>query len=192
LDEVAARIRGFRAWRLRKVLDKKSDAAKLAGAGSFFPKSVKSGACKEVIEKGTDVNYSTFPFWKCCPRMGGGSSHFLLWCYENPRPESECRECTAWQVYDERTTGCTGDARSTGRNISGERERRIPKAGFLERGDWRRPGDGASGDAAIQRPRRDDVCRVFAARAREMVPWRTNDLEVPANAEIVLEGTSFE
>jgi len=62
LDEVAARIRGFLAMETPQGLfDKIKMLPKLAELGSFFPKSVKSGACKEVIQKGTDVTYSTFP-----------------------------------------------------------------------------------------------------------------------------------
>jgi len=35
---------------------------KLAELGSFFPKSVKTGACKEVVQKGSDVNLLISPF----------------------------------------------------------------------------------------------------------------------------------
>src|SRR5213076_1833085 len=50
LDEVAGRIRGFLDTKSPAgILDKLKMLPKLAELGSFFPKSVKDGACKEVI-----------------------------------------------------------------------------------------------------------------------------------------------
>ena len=50
LDEVAARIRGFLDMQSPQgLLDKIKMLPKLAELGSFFPKSVKTGPCKEII-----------------------------------------------------------------------------------------------------------------------------------------------
>src|SRR5271170_1533113 len=57
LDEVAARIQGFLKMETPQGLfDKIKMLPKLAELGSFFPKSVKTGACKEVMHHGKDVN----------------------------------------------------------------------------------------------------------------------------------------
>jgi 4-hydroxy-3-polyprenylbenzoate decarboxylase len=57
LDDVAARIRGFMDMQTPQGLfDKIKMLPKLAELGSFFPKSVKEGACQEIVRKGSDVN----------------------------------------------------------------------------------------------------------------------------------------
>ena len=62
LDEVAERIQGFLKMETPQGLfDKIKMLPKLAELGSFFPRSVKSGACKEVIRRGKDVNLFDFP-----------------------------------------------------------------------------------------------------------------------------------
>src|SRR5437879_1610372 len=57
LEEVAERIQGFLKMETPQgFFDKVKMLPKLAELGSFFPKSVKTGACKEVVQKGSDVN----------------------------------------------------------------------------------------------------------------------------------------
>ena len=57
LEDVAARIQGFLKMETPQGLfDKMKMLPKLAELGAVFPKSVKSGACKDVICKGADVN----------------------------------------------------------------------------------------------------------------------------------------
>src|SRR6266481_6237640 len=69
LDEVAERIQGFLKMETPQgFFDKVKMLPKLAELGSFFPKSVKTGACKEVVQKGSDVNLFDFPILKCCLR----------------------------------------------------------------------------------------------------------------------------
>src|SRR5258707_6716624 len=72
LDEVAERIQGFLKMETPQgFFDKVKMLPKLAELGSFFPKSVKSGPCKEVIQKGSDVNLFDFPILKCWPQAAG-------------------------------------------------------------------------------------------------------------------------
>ena len=53
LEEVAGRIQGFLKMETPQGLfDKIKMLPKLAELGSFFPKSVKTGACKEVMHTG--------------------------------------------------------------------------------------------------------------------------------------------
>jgi 4-hydroxy-3-polyprenylbenzoate decarboxylase len=106
LDEVAARIRGFLAMETPQGLfDKIKMLPKLAELGSFFPKSVKSGACKEIIEKGTDVNLFDFPILKCWPQDGGRFITFPLVFTRNPETGKRNVGMYRMQIYDERTTG---------------------------------------------------------------------------------------
>src|SRR5260221_11772144 len=79
LDEVAARIRGFLDTKSPAGLfDKFKMLPKLAELGSFFPKSGKDGACKEVIYKGIEVNRFDFPILKCWPQNDSRVITFLL------------------------------------------------------------------------------------------------------------------
>ncbi|HEY2548229.1 MAG TPA: menaquinone biosynthesis decarboxylase, partial [Candidatus Acidoferrum sp.] len=69
LDDVAARIQGFLKMETPQGLfDKIKMLPKLAELGSFFPKTVKTGACKEVMHHGNDVNLFDFPILKCWPQ----------------------------------------------------------------------------------------------------------------------------
>src|SRR5260370_23903963 len=71
LGEIAERIQRFLKMDTPQGLfDKINMLPKLAELGSFFPKSVKTGACKEVIQKGSDVNLFDFPILKCWPQDG--------------------------------------------------------------------------------------------------------------------------
>lgn len=57
LEEIAERIRGFLDVQSPQgFFDKLKMLPKLAELGSFFPKSVKTGPCKEVIKHGKEVN----------------------------------------------------------------------------------------------------------------------------------------
>ena len=85
LDEVAARIQGFLKMETPQgFFDKIKMLPKLAELGSFFPKSVKTGACKEVMHHGKDINLFDFPILKCWPQDGGRFITFPLVFTKNP------------------------------------------------------------------------------------------------------------
>src|ERR1700687_1489828 len=76
LDDVAARIRGFMdLQQTQGLFDKLKILPKLAELGSFFPKTAKSGPCKEVITK-DNINLLKFPILQCWPQDGG---RFITW-----------------------------------------------------------------------------------------------------------------
>src|SRR5437660_10096959 len=106
LSEIAQRIQGFLKMETSQGLfDKIKMLPKLAELGSFFPKSVKTGACKEVIQKGSDVNLFDFPILKCWPQDGGRFITFPLVFTKNPETGKRNVGMYRMQVYDERTTG---------------------------------------------------------------------------------------
>src|SRR4029077_1119941 len=79
LEDVADRIKGFLAMESPQGLfDKIKMLPKLAELGSFFPKTVKTGDCKEVVRTGADVNLLDFPILKCWPQDGGRFITFPL------------------------------------------------------------------------------------------------------------------
>src|SRR5258708_13692541 len=76
IDDVAARIRGFLDMQSPQGLfDKIKMLPKLAELGSFFPKSVKTGPCKEIIRR-DKFSLFEFPILKCWPQDAG---RFITW-----------------------------------------------------------------------------------------------------------------
>ncbi len=75
-DEVADRIRGFLDMQAPQgLLDKLKMLPKLAELGAFFPKSVKTGLCKEVIRR-DGFSLLEFPILQCWPQDAG---RFITW-----------------------------------------------------------------------------------------------------------------
>jgi 4-hydroxy-3-polyprenylbenzoate decarboxylase len=191
LDEVAARIRGFLDTKSPQGLfDKIKMLPKLAELGSFFPKSVKDGACREVIHKGGDVNLFDFPILKCWPQDGGRFITFPLVFTKNPETGKRNVGMYRMQVYDERTTGMHWQTQKHGaEHFRRAREKnpdgRIPVSVAIGSD----PATALAGMLPIP-PDLDEMMLAGFLRREpvEMVACETNELEVPANAEIVLEG----
>jgi 4-hydroxy-3-polyprenylbenzoate decarboxylase len=191
LDEVAARIRGFMDMQSPQGLfDKLKMLPKLAELGSFFPKSVNSGGCQEVKHHGKDVNLLDFPILKCWPQDGGRFITFPLVFTRNPETGKRNVGTYRMQVYDERTTGMHWQTQKHGaehfrRARAANPDGRIAVSVAIGAD----PPTALAGMLPIP-PDLDEM--MFAGFLRrepvEMVKCETNDLEVPADAEIVLEG----
>jgi 4-hydroxy-3-polyprenylbenzoate decarboxylase len=190
LDEVGQRIEDLLEMKAPEcIFDKLKMLPKLAEVGSFFPKTVKDGPVKEVVES-ANPSLDEFPIMKCWPQDGG---RFITWPIVVTRsPKSGRRNvgCYRMQVFDSRTTGMHWQ---------------IHKGG-AEHFRWlERQGKGRHMDVAVAigcdpavmlcgvMPLPEDLDEfLFAGFLRqepvELVKCQTVDLEVPANAEIVLEG----
>ncbi len=190
IDEVAARVRSFLDVQTPQgFLDKVKMLPKLAELGSFFPKTVKSGACKEVIRK-DDFSLSFFPILKCWPQDGG---RFITWpmvITKNPETGKRNVGCYRMQVFDERTTGMHWQTQKHGaehfrsaraRNGKGKLEVAVAIGAD--------PATALAGILPVPPDLDEFMFSGFLRRdAVELVACETVDLEVPANAEIVLEG----
>ena len=191
LEEVADRIRGFLDTKSPQGLfDKIKMLPKLAELGSFFPKSVKDGECKEVIQKESDINLFEFPILKCWPQDGGRFITFPLVFTKNPETGKRNVGMYRMQVYDERTTGMHWQTQKHGAEHFRRAREKNPEGRIsVSVAIGADPATALSGMLPIP-PDLDEM--MFAGFLRkdpvEMVPCETNDLEVPANAEIVLEG----
>jgi 4-hydroxy-3-polyprenylbenzoate decarboxylase len=190
LEEVAERIRGFLDVQSPQgFFDKIKMLPKLAELGSFFPKSVKTGPCRDVVET-TNLNLFKFPILKCWPQDGG---RFITWpLVFTKNPETGKRNVGVYrmQVYDERTTGMHWQTQKHGaehfrRARAADPKGRIEVAVAIGAD----PVTCLAGILPIP-PDLDEM--MFAGFLRrepvELVPCHTVDLEVPANAEIILEG----
>lgn len=168
-------------------LDKLMMLPKLARFGSFLPKRVKKGACQEIIE--TDVNLEILPALKCWPKDGGPYITYPVIFTKDPDTGIRNVGTYRMQVFDKKTTGMHWQIHKGGaKHYQRYRElgEKVPVAVILG-------GDPAYGYVATA-PLPDNVDELILAgflrkRAVEMVPCKTIDMEVPADADFVLEGT---
>jgi 4-hydroxy-3-polyprenylbenzoate decarboxylase len=190
VDEVAARISEFLEMRMPEgIIGKLKMLPKLGEIGAFFPKIVSSGPCKEVIRRG-DFSLDEFPILKCWPQDGGRYITLPMVFSKNPDTGKRNCGCYRLQVYDARTTGMHWQTHKQG----AEHYRRLRAAGTTKRMEVAVAigADPATMYSAILPlpPALDEMMIAGFLRSKpvEMVKCETVDIEVPAQAEIVLEG----
>ncbi|MCL4523027.1 MAG: menaquinone biosynthesis decarboxylase [Acidobacteria bacterium] len=191
LSDVADRINSYLALQSPQgLMDKLKMLPKLAEIGAFFPKTVKSGPCKEVIRK-DHFSLHEFPVLKCWPQDGGRFITWPLVITKNPETGKRNVGLYRMQVEGDRETGMHWQTQKHGAEHF-RRARAMNKEGKIEVAVaiGSDPVTCLAGALPIP-PDLDEM--MFAGFLRrepvEMVPCETLDLEVPANAEIVLEGT---
>ncbi|MBS1827599.1 MAG: menaquinone biosynthesis decarboxylase [Acidobacteria bacterium] len=190
VDEVAKRISQYLEMRMPEgLLGKFKMLPMLAEVGAFFPKTVSSGPCKEVIRK-DNFSLREFPVLHCWPQDGG--PFITLPMVFSNNPDTGKRNCGMYrmQVYDDRTTGMHWQTHKQG----AEHYRRLLKEGKQKK----MPVSVAIGcDPATMYsailplpPDLDEMMIAGFLRSKpvELVKCETNDILVPAQAEIVLEG----
>jgi 4-hydroxy-3-polyprenylbenzoate decarboxylase len=167
-------------------LEKIKTLPKLMEMASFMPKTVDGGICKDVILKGDQVDLEKFPVLKCWPEDGGRFITYpLVFTYD---PETGKRNVGTYrmQVYDKKTTGMHFHWHKDGaRHL---KKSKAPLQVAVAIGC-----DPAMCFAAtLPLPPDVDEC-LFAGLVRQeatrLVKAETLDIAVPANAEIILEGT---
>jgi len=190
IEEIAARISSLLELQAPQgLLGKIKMLPKLAELGSFFPRTVSGGPCKEVIRR-ENFSLFEFPILHCWPQDGGRFITLPLVFSKNP--DTGKRNCGMYrmQVFDERTTGMHWQTHKQG----AEHYRRLLAQGRQTRMDLAVAigADPATMFSAVLPLPPDLDEMLFAGFLRgepvEMVRCETSDLEVPANAEIVLEG----
>ncbi|HLB92689.1 MAG TPA: UbiD family decarboxylase [Terriglobales bacterium] len=215
LDEIAERIRGFMDVKSPQgFLDKMKMLPMLAEMGKLFPKTMATGPCKEVIRR-DNFSLLDFPILQCWPKDAG--RFITLPCVITRDPKTGKRNVGMYrmQVYDERTTGMHWQRQKVAAEHYRDRLRETQSGASLKVDLMARSSGGAM-LAAGERPsgRMDvavaigtDPALTFSAivpappeveefiiagflrqKPVELVKCETVDLEVPANAEIVLEG----
>ncbi len=188
VQEIADRIVDLLETRMPAgFLAKLKMLPKLAEVGSFFPKIVSDGPCKEWIRR-DGFSLKEFPVLHCWP--GDGGPFITLPMVFSKNPDTGKRNCGMYrmQVFDDRTTGMHWQTHKQG----AEHYRRQP--GTSKRMDVAVAigADPATMYSAILPlpPDLDEMMIAGFLRGRpvQMVKCETCDIEVPANAEIVLEG----
>jgi 4-hydroxy-3-polyprenylbenzoate decarboxylase len=190
LDDIAERIRSFLNLQTPQgILDKLKMLPKLAELGSFFPKTVKSGPCKEVIRK-DDFSLNYFPILKCWPQDGGRYITWPIVITKNPETGKRNVGCYRMQVFDERTTGMHWQTQKHGAEHYRSARARDGKGKLdVAVAIGADPATALAGILPVPPDLDEFMFSGFLRREPvEMVACETNELEVPANAEIVLEG----
>jgi 4-hydroxy-3-polyprenylbenzoate decarboxylase len=189
VEEVAARIVEFLEMRMPEgIVGKLKMLPKLAEMGAFFPKIVTKAPCQEVVKQ-DNFSLFDFPILQCWPEDGGRFITLPLVFSRNP--DTGKRNCGMYrmQVFDERTCGMHWQTHKQG----AEHYRRMQQQGRPRMDVAVAIGaDPATMYSAIL-PLPPDLDEMMIAgflrhSPVEMVKCRTCDLEVPACAEIVLEG----
>ena len=190
LDEVAERIRGYLNLQSPQgFFDKLKMLPKLAELGSFFPKTVKSGPCKEVIRK-DDFSLDYFPILKCWPQDGGRYITWPMVITKNPETGKRNVGCYRMQVFDERTTGMHWQTQKHGaEHYRSAKSRKGTGKLDVAVAIGADPATALAGILPVPPDMDEFMFSGFLRREPvEMVACETVDLEVPANSEIVLEG----
>jgi 4-hydroxy-3-polyprenylbenzoate decarboxylase len=190
IDAIAGRIAGFLEMQKPEgLLDKLKMIPKLAEISAAFPKTVSAGPCKEVIRR-TGFSLDEFPILHCWP--GDGGRFITLPMVFSKDPKTGKRNCGMYrmQVYDGQTTGMHWQKHKQGadhyRRLAAEgKQQRMPIAVTIG-------SDPATLFSAILPlpPSIDEMLFSGFLRGKpvEMVKCETSEIDVPANAEIVLEG----
>jgi len=237
LDEIADRIRAFMDVKSPQgFLDKVKMLPMLAEMGKFFPKTVPTGPCKEVIKR-DNFSLLDFPILQCWPKDAG--RFITLPCVITRDPKTGKRNVGMYrmQIYDERTTGMHWQRQK----VAAEHYRDAIRNAAVFR-DHAGP-DHVGADAFVRPAKRSEAAKAVDIMARssggamlaagdrpsgrmevavaigtepaltfsaivpappdveefiiagflrqkpiELVKCETVDLEVPAHAEIILEG----
>jgi 4-hydroxy-3-polyprenylbenzoate decarboxylase len=190
LEEVANRVRSFiDVQSPQGILEKVKMLPKLAELGSFFPKSVRSGECQEVVRT-EKFSLDEFPILHCWPQDGGRYITWPMVITKNPETGKRNVGCYRMQVFDGHTTGMHWQTQKHGAEHfrsarTKNREGRLEVAVAIG-------ADPATALAGILPVPPDMDEFLFSGFLRrdpvELVTCKTVDLEVPRNAEIVLEG----
>src|SRR5574340_1268172 len=189
VESVANRISEYLEMRMPEgLIGKLKMLPKLAEMGGFFPRTVGRGACQEVVRE-NGFSLFDYPVLKCWPADAGRFITLPLVFSKNP--DTGKRNCGMYrmQIFDERTAGMHWQTHKQG----AEHYRRVRHHGAARMEVAVAIGaDPATIFSAIL-PLPPDLDEMMIAgflrnSPVEMVKCRTCDLEVPANAEIVLEG----
>jgi 4-hydroxy-3-polyprenylbenzoate decarboxylase len=187
LDDLASEIEELATPRIPAgIVDAIRMLPMIGRLRDLMPKTVSDAPCQEVVER--DGSLEALPILKCWPEDGG--RYITLPLVFTKDPETGARNIGTYrmQVYDGRSTGMHWQRHKGGAQHYRVAERlgkRMPVAVALG------PDPALAYSATAPMPEGLDELMLagFLRRERvELVKCVTIDLEVPANAQIILEG----
>lgn len=156
--------------------------------GSVGPREVGKGICQEIVQQGNEIDLTRFPILTCWPEDGGPYITLPLVFTHDPDTGKRNVGMYRMQLFDQTTCGMHWQMHKTGMRhmeAAGEKGKRIAVAVVLG-------GDPSYTFSAISPlpPGIDEM--LFAGFLRrqnvELVRCKTINVQVPADAEIVIEG----
>ena len=192
LDALAGRVEGLLDLMHdppQGLMSKLKALGQLVHLASFQPKTVNNAPCQEVVIQGSDVDIYRFPILKCWPLDGGPFITLPLVVTKDPETGVQNYGTYRMQVYDKQTTGMHWQTHKVGTH-----HYRLSHELGLGRLDvsvalGADPATIWTGSAPLP-PDMDEMAVAGFLREEgvDLVKCITNDLLVPAQAEIVLEG----
>jgi len=190
-SEIARRIQSFLDIKPPQGLfEKLAMIPKLSELSVVLPRFVKHAPCQEkVILEGEGRMLDKLPLIQCWPKDGGKFITFPMVITKDPETNQRNVGMYRMQVYDDRTTGMHWQIHKDGaehfRKLRKGGKGRLPVACVIG-------ADPATMfSAACPLPGGMDelmLAGFLRKKSVELVKCKTIDLEVPADAEIVLEG----
>ncbi len=164
-----------------------STLLKILQIRKFKPKIVKRAPCQEIVLKGDEVDLTQFPVLKCWPKDGGKFITLPLVITRDPETKKQNMGMYRMQIFGKRITGMHWQIHHDGAQNFRKNPKNEPFPVAVALG-----GDPTTiYSATSPLPYSFDEL-IFASFLREkpveVVKAITNDLLVPAEAEIVLEG----
>ena len=192
VEEIVTRVRkliGLTQGPPVGLMNKIRTIGDLASLAKSQPKLIRNAPCQEIILMGDDINLDRFPILKCWPSDAGRFITLPLVISKDPDTGRRNIGTYRMQVYDSKTTGMHWQSHKVGAKhyrTSEEAGSEKLEVAVALGGD---PTTMWSGSMPLP-PDLDEivVSGIIREDPVEIVKCKTVDLEVPANAEIVLEG----
>jgi len=186
LDEVARRVSDVLEMQPPTgLMEKVRGLQKLKSIADSLPQTVRRGACQEVVLRGDEVDLRVLPVQRCWPGDPGPFITLPAVITRDPRSGTRNVGMYRMQVIDERTTFMHWQIHKDGRADWLATDGRIEVAVALGLD----PVTAYSASAPL--PKHIDelmLAGFLRGTPVELVRGVSVDLEVPASAEIVLEG----
>lgn len=188
LDDLGDRVRGLlKLVQPGSMGDKLGMLLQLKDLAALLPRVVRTAPCQEVVAEGEEVDLRALPVLTCWPGDGGPFITLPMVFTKNPDSGTQNVGMYRMQVYDERTTGMHWQRHKHGRehqDVSGANAR-MPVAAAIGAD----PATVYSASAPL--PSGVDemlLAGLLRSKSVPMVACKTVDIQVPAEAEFVLEG----
>lgn len=165
--------------------DKANSILGLSGLEFFTPIKVDKAPCQELVE---EPDLTKLPVLKCWPEDGGRFITLPLVITRDPETGMQNMGMYRLQVYDEKTTGMHWKKHKDGREIYEKYKKtggKMPVSVALGCD----PATICAATAPLPKMIDEMLFSGFLRKAPlEIVKCKTNDIYVPANAELILEG----
>ena len=188
LDDVAAKLENLLEMQPPSgLVDKVRSLGKLKSIADSMPKDVSKGACQEIVVTGDDVDLGALPIMRCWPE--DPAPFITLPAVITRDPNTGVRNVGMYrmQKIDRRSTFMHWQIHKDGRaDLLASPDGTIPVAVAIGID----PVTAYSASAPLPKHIGELMVAGFLKSSPvELVQCKTIELQVPANAEIVLEGT---